>query len=725
MFKKIKILALLLSAGFLLGTYLLPTKSSFAAQTSVSDEIVTEVSAVYADGEQSCTGKKAGSVSPNSNKPETSGLMDVKILEDMQKFLRLIYKELSQVFMLGNALICYAVKVDYFCFGLESITGCLIKFPNFSFLISGVVIYVVAAFMTFSIGMYFVDISFKLGFAMLFLPISIALWPFAPTQSKFTDNLSIIIRNAMLFVLVAVGVAYAVTLISNGVFEGGWDAFWTAIENRQTEMLSENFAIDSIHILVIAFSLIYGFKILASSVNDYLDSLFNDAVFGGASPMHHMGTQAFGTFAENTIKPAADFVGDVARVGAGKAIVGGVNLASKVGSSEGRKEISQGISKAAHDVGNAAQAMVKPLRNPIQTYHAAQEAFGRGLNKAVHGVGEFAKSAHDNITAFAPMPLSEALRQKQVKAVNEFVDKVTDTIGDWAEANVPGSLERGAKSVITAAAAGIHNINNPDDQIDKDEMRARLHAGKEEVFDAVDSAVSSVEQGISNTAKTVGGAIGSAATATGQFIGGIAQKAGEGIKEGAKQAVTGVATSLHNDIAGLTGHPENYTDTAGMRAVLHMDKEKAKAFLKDVYQTSDQARITLQPSALISAPFKAAIAVSPFNIYGTVKKLVKTGKEIKNEAQSEPHFILKRSGQIVMRTIKGTGQDIKGVASFAGNALKDFGTKLQDNSKRQQERQAKREQGHRSWAEQDEALEKAQREERDLWSEAPSGQDQE
>ncbi|MBP5215662.1 MAG: hypothetical protein J6039_03790 [Alphaproteobacteria bacterium] len=703
MFKKFNITACFLSLSILLGICFAANISSAASPLYQSAEIVDSAHAVYAD--EVCTGKRAGSVSPNSNVPDTAGIMSKQILEGMQKFLRLIYMELSKVFMLGNALLCYATKVAN-----TEFLG-ILNIPDLGFLICGAVIYVVAAFMTFSIGMYFVDISFKLGFAMLFFPISVALWPFSPTQSKLTDNLSIIIRNSMLFVLVSVGVAYAVMLISNGVFEGGWESFWDAIESQQTELLSENFSLSSIHILIVAFSLIYGLKILASSVNDYLDSLFNDAVFGSSSPMHHMATQVGGTIAENTLKPAAAFVGDVARVAAGKAIVGGVDLASKMTSKEGRQELATQAAGKARALGNAAQSMVKPLRNPVEAYHNAQAAIGKGLNKAVHGIGNFNK----NVVWAATLAVPNG--KKRLNILDNYEKKRVernDKIGNWLEQNVPGALERGAKGVVTSAATGIHNMNNPGDIVSKEEMRSRLHNKKEKVINSVDGAVTAIDKGIADAAGKVGEAASNIASSAGQFIAGAAQGIGRGIEQGAKQAVTGAAMVVNNAAASIGGNAERRTDMEGMRAKLHQDKEKVKAYLKELYQTSDQAHITLQPSAVLSAPLKAAVAAVPFNWGDTFKRIRQIKNEIKNDAQSQPHFILKRSGQIVMRTIKGTVQDVKGLGSFAGNALRDFGKGLQDNTERHAERMRQREQ-NMSYKERQEAQEQAERDERDLY----------
>ncbi len=278
--------------------------------------------------ESSCTGVESLSRDISSTTNSGYGILSDKTMQNMTDMLNRIYKNLGRVFMLGHGMLCYASKVAYSCLGLDVpglVSACYIKMPHMSFFISGLAIYFTAFLMSIAIGMYFIDISFKLGFAIMYLPVAIALWPFAPTRSKFGEVFAMILSNAMLYAFMSIGLTYAIILIYNGVLgdAGNWTNFWSAIEKESSEILAENFSLSSTRIIVVLFCIIFGFKILASSVHNYLNYFFSDGLLGGESPMHHLGTQAFGTFVVASAARAGGFVSDVASTQAGRVIEAG------------------------------------------------------------------------------------------------------------------------------------------------------------------------------------------------------------------------------------------------------------------------------------------------------------------------------------------------------------------------------------------------------------------
>ncbi len=290
-------------------------------------------------------------------------LFSEDILINLQNMMIKIYKSLSVLFARGHALMCFSTKVSPICLDaagsnifdtIKSLASCSIKVPLLNYFIPGLLIYITGFFMCMSIGMYFVDISFKLGFAVLFLPLTIALWPFPPTQNKFAENISSIINSAMLFAFAAVGTAYAVILISaslgsnadfwrvmdiasnanlgDGVL-GSAEKWWNLFNDKDNSMekFSQAYSISSTNILIILFALIFGFKILGSSINNYLNTFFSDSILGSANhTMHYMGTQAVGFVKNHTVDPVARYARDVAMFQGGKAIEGAGNLLSKV-----------------------------------------------------------------------------------------------------------------------------------------------------------------------------------------------------------------------------------------------------------------------------------------------------------------------------------------------------------------------------------------------------------
>ena len=672
------------------------------AKPQTSQEVIDGLTPWKTSSTTSCSGDYQPTNPDSGTTPNSAGLFSPEIMVKMQAFMRQIYKELSKVFMIGHSLLCYAQKVAFLCIGVWG--KCFAKLANLNLFVSGMLIYVVGVLMTMSIGMYFVDISFKLGFAMLFMPVSIALWPFPPTKNKFQENLSIIIRNGMLFTLVAIGVTFAVTLISNSLLDtgdgrDGWEAFWQAIADKKTEVLIDNFAFDRMHFLVVAFALVFGFKILASSVNDYLDYFFSDSVFGSESPMHHMGTQAVGMVAANTVKPAASFIGDVAKTQTGRAIAGVGGGIAALGSKEGRAQLAGNVKKFAGAVANPRRTIGNAI-NKFET--SSKKALGSGIkgitNATLLGLPwkestrkKLEQKADDwiddNITngklrnlaadaaAFGVNTFNQATGNKSAKfvtrddikgKVNESLDSVKDDLSNLYGDKLKENVKKGIVKTATKLNNEFQGLrDNPDGMKSEEEMREIFHKGKELGKTGAEVVAGAVSGGINNLANKV--------------------------ENTAKNAVAGTAAMVYNDIQSLKNNPQNAVTTEAMRMLMGEEKRKLAQATRDAWKESDKAPISLQPSAILSSPLKLAESLGkgvrhPIDsTINNVKKL-KDGWEAIKQAK-EQKIILKTTGQIVLRTaartIKGTGADIKqaaeGTASVFGNILKDFGKSLQNN----------------------------------------------
>lgn len=242
------------------------------------------------------------------------------ILMNMKSMMVKINQSLGALSMLGQGLRCYSW--DIAPLEIDSVN---LRILRMNFYIPGMFIGLTAFFLSMAIGMYFIDISFKLGFAVVFLPLSLSLWPFPPTKDKFIENISIVIRNAMLFACISIGVSYAIILISEGVLSGGWKDFWLIVDdrlqivgesqeyNKNMQKFTESFSIDTTKVLIIIFCLFFAFKIVSSSVTAYLNRFFGEGALGAAeNAMHHMGTQAMGTISNVTVGKAGRLVRDIA-----------------------------------------------------------------------------------------------------------------------------------------------------------------------------------------------------------------------------------------------------------------------------------------------------------------------------------------------------------------------------------------------------------------------------
>lgn len=256
--------------------------------------------------EQAKTETDASTTPPN--------LFNTKILTRITEMMEKVYVSLGQLYAVGQSLMCFAT-------GPGKIKLLVFHLVNIPYWFAGIAIYLAAFFITMGVGLFFVDAVFKIGFALLLLPISIALWPFKPTSGKLSENFSIIIRNSMLFALVGMGIGFAVVLIQNAVLHGINELeFEKALSDGNVKSMAKQFAISGTNFLVIIFCLIYGFKIIQSSVNDYLNRIFPDNVFGGQSPMHQSGVQALGNMGTHAVMPVAALAGDIALNQAGRGI---------------------------------------------------------------------------------------------------------------------------------------------------------------------------------------------------------------------------------------------------------------------------------------------------------------------------------------------------------------------------------------------------------------------
>lgn len=301
------------------------------------------------------------------NDVNTSEFFSMEILDNMQSMLLTIYQSMGVLFMLGHSLMCYATEAAYTCIGSEDkgVQACLFTVPNLQYYPVGLIIYLTGFFMCMSIGMYFIDISFKLGFALLFLPITLGLWPFPGVNSKFSENISVIVYNAMLFAFVSIGAAYAIVLITQGVIgdQESWNQFWQSInastdiakgregflhiqigkaklgiftsESKEAkeslEYMTENFSLDSVRVLIILFCLIFGFKIITDSSSKYIQYFVDGSLGTADTAMHHMGTQAIAFAKSNVVDPVARYAKDVVTHQSGRGIEA---LGNKMASSQ-------------------------------------------------------------------------------------------------------------------------------------------------------------------------------------------------------------------------------------------------------------------------------------------------------------------------------------------------------------------------------------------------------
>lgn len=237
---------------------------------------------------------------------------------------RNISQSIAMVSVLGDTLMCHAVHgQDKKSVKIPKTNISLFSYPNVPMWLCGAIIYCFGFMMVLAITFYVVDIAFKLGLAVLLLPIGVALWPFSAKVKDLdlvTKLLSIILKSAAIFVFLALTTSFALNLL--GVAVGGLEEVFDVItENADSDVVSEHFTLASSAFLIIVVALIYGFKLIGSTISDYTEKFFPDKAFGRAAPIHGMMTQSVDFATKKVVKPVASLARDITFTQAGRGVV--------------------------------------------------------------------------------------------------------------------------------------------------------------------------------------------------------------------------------------------------------------------------------------------------------------------------------------------------------------------------------------------------------------------
>lgn len=395
--------------------------------------------------QQICNELRAARQQRTPEQKDTSlggGIIPDTVLSSIYNTTRQISDSVSLVMVLGHALTCNAVHANKQRVTILGVQ--LFSYPNLPVWFCGAIIYFIGFMLTLSVTFYLVDIAFKLGFAVIALPIGVALWPFPPTKSKLTVIISIILKNAAVFAFLAITVSYALNLI--GEAGGGLEDIFKRIDRNETDTITEDFSLASTNFLIVLFALVYGMKLIGSTIEDYVDQFFPDKAFGGgqkASPMHGSMTQAMDFAKKKAVAPAAAWAGDVAKtqmgratVATGKLLTGGYN---------------QQIKKAAHYATHPGEAVNKGVRS-----------LGNTAGKAIGGATRFANRAVMGTVGRAVLGknASQDIRNRIDNKINAGVDKLNQATGKAADKISQPLTNASEKFKQTRLAQGMRSTRN-------------------------------------------------------------------------------------------------------------------------------------------------------------------------------------------------------------------------------------------------------------------------
>lgn len=371
MIKKICIFLLLI----LTASVVLPTSESYALSRS--------------EKQSKCAALKAATKATPQNASFKGSIIPVSLLQNFSNTVQNISGNLITIQVLGDSLMCHAVYGAPWSADVMGIH--LFDWANIPIWLCGAIIYCFGFMLVLSVTFYIVDVSFKLGFSIIVLPVAIGLWPFAWTKDKLMVCISVFLKSAGILIFLSLTTAYALNMLAEAL--GGLPPIMEALTENKTTEVAETFSLTSGQFLLVVVVLIYGMKMIGATIPDYVDKFFPDKTFGSgkkASPMHTLATQGVDFVKKKAVAPAAKFAHDVARTQAGRAVSG----AGKLMQGKYHNQIKQGIHKAG-----------VAIRNP----KATAEKIGNNLaDKGVSAIGSLHKS-YNNLKFGAKSALGSAL----------------------------------------------------------------------------------------------------------------------------------------------------------------------------------------------------------------------------------------------------------------------------------------------------------------------------
>lgn len=434
-----------------------------------------------AERESICSQIQAGALaSPERVKSIGGGIIPDSVLLSIFNTTKEISDASSFVLVLGHALTCHAVGPGAKSATILGVT--LFKMPNISVWLCGAVVYFFGFMLTLSITFYLVDIAFKLGFAIIMLPIGVALWPFPATKDKLSALISIMLRSAAIFVFLALGVSYALNLI--GASGGGLEEIFADIDNDKTDEVAENFSLASTHFLIILFTLLYSMKLVGSAVADYADKFFPDQTFGKASPIHGSMTQGMDFVKKKAVQPAAMWAGDVARTQMGRATVGAGKLLSG--------EYNQQIKKAAYYASHPLTAAEQAGRKTAKFTAGVGAGIARGANSAVVG-------------GLGRVVLGKKASAELKNSLSGRIDSVQDKVDGWADKNDEAIDTAASNSKFSKVA---HEAHEKFDNFDK--KYTTVFDKLDKATDAIDNVKNHINNPVNNAVKKINNGINEA-----------------------------------------------------------------------------------------------------------------------------------------------------------------------------------------------------------------------
>lgn len=420
-----------------------------------------------------------------------TGPTEIVSKDVMDKILKLsegVSNEVAMNLVIGNAITCFSIEE-----GINFDFIIKIHIPDIWMWLVGAAIWCAGFMLVLSVCYYLIDIPFKIGFAIIALPVVIGLWPFKLTSGKLKSVVMIAFNAAGTFLFLALSSSYAMRLISSsfstvgGLTDGsgnainGTDALLYALENDNVKYINNVFSFTGATFLIILFCYIYGIKMISQITNKWPDKFFGGSMTAGAgSPLHHMATAAT-MWATNKAAAPLKMARDIVANQAGKAATTVAKAGFNVGAGVAGSIAGHGVKWAGKKVNKLGQRMASKAQDKKEAWDTLSDhdnlhdaalgakignKFGRmkagmrlGLANTIAKAGESMENGGELLKA----PGSHAWNRVK-NATREGMDELNESLGELAGQMPTGlgnAMNRFAQTQNGLADQNRQNLNKP------------------------------------------------------------------------------------------------------------------------------------------------------------------------------------------------------------------------------------------------------------------------
>ncbi len=316
--------------------------------------------------------ERSGNIKKCADALATSGgasskIFPAAIYTNLLCFIEAIQSELSFAQAIGSSLMCISVNQ-----GMSNLGPLAKVFPDFSMMLQGALIYIIAFILSLAFGFYLIDATIQLGIFGMLLPFLLLCWPFKVTNSYFGKGVGVFMNSWFIYVFMGIVVNMSITLIGQGLTggKGGLDAVETAINGSNVQKLQELLGIGFSGFLVLVACCVFGVKLMMK-VQDLAGT------FSGGGLSLGIGNKIGGLAA-------------AAGTGVAKNTVG---LAGRMGKSALNAKIFEGKNGQYHSVADGLSALKSKAGRAVgRGMQGTGRAAGKAIGATGHAIGTVAST---------------------------------------------------------------------------------------------------------------------------------------------------------------------------------------------------------------------------------------------------------------------------------------------------------------------------------------------